>query len=109
MEFFVIEHVYMAGALQNLGNNVIGMFAGWAKPALEAIVGLVIVVKIVQRFSIKAGIGVALAAVICLGIYQDRDSLGSVVTNELQSDAHGLAPFHRPIQLLPRAAAEDQR
>jgi hypothetical protein len=46
----------------------------------------VIVVKIVQRFSIKAGIGVALAAVICLGIYQDRDNLGSVVTNELQSD-----------------------
>jgi hypothetical protein len=105
----VIEHVYTAGALGNLGTNVIGMFAGWAKPALEAIVGLVIVVKIVQRFSIKAGIGVALAAVICLGIYQDRDNLGSVVTNELQSDTHGLARLHHPIRTLPGAVAEVRR
>ncbi|SEM75031.1 hypothetical protein [Streptacidiphilus jiangxiensis] len=105
----MIEHLYMAGALQNLGNNVIGMFAGWAKPALEAIVGLVVVVKIVQRFSIKAGIGVALAAVVCLGIYNDRDQLGTIVTNELQSDTHGLAQLHHPIRTLPTSAAEVRR
>ncbi|WP_042370604.1 hypothetical protein [Streptacidiphilus neutrinimicus] len=105
----MIEHLYMAGALQNLGNNVIGVLAGWAKPALEAIVGLVIVVKIIQRFSIKAGIGVALAAVVCLGIYNDRDNLGSVVTNELQSDTHGLAQLHHPLQVLPGTAAEVRR
>jgi hypothetical protein len=105
----VIEHLYMAGALQNLGNNVIGMFAGWAKPALEAIVGLVVVVKIVQRFSIKAGIGVALAAVVCLGIYNDRDQLGNIVTNELQSDTHGLAQLHHPIQTLHTATAQTRR
>jgi hypothetical protein len=99
----------MAGALQNLGNNVIGMFAGWAKPALEAIVGLVVVVKIVQRFSIKAGIGVALAAVVCLGIYNDRDQLGNIVTNELQSDTHGLAQLHHPVLTLPATAAQARR
>ncbi|WP_051942228.1 hypothetical protein [Streptacidiphilus rugosus] len=100
----MIEHLYMAGALQNLGTNVIGMFADWAKPALEAVVGVVVVVKIVQRFSIKAGIGVALAAIVCLGLYNDRDQLGTAVTNELQSDTHGMSRLHSPIQTLPTTA-----
>ena len=105
----MIEQLYTAGALQNLGTNVIGMFTGWAKPALEAVVGMVVVVKIVQRFSIKAGIGVALAAVICLGIYNDRDQLGTVVTNELQSDTHGLGPLHHRIQILPTQTAGERQ
>ncbi|WP_042424581.1 hypothetical protein [Streptacidiphilus anmyonensis] len=105
----MIEHVYTAGALGNLGDNLIGVVASWARPALEAIIGLVIVVKVITRFSIKAGIGVALLAVICLGIYQDRDNLGAVVASELQSDAHGLAPLHRPVQLLPTASTGVRR
>ncbi|MEZ0092498.1 hypothetical protein [Streptacidiphilus sp. EB129] len=75
----------LAGALQGLGNHFIGMFAGWALPSLEAAGGLIVVVTMVRRFSLKAGIGAALALVLMLGIYQSRAQLASMFTNEVQT------------------------
>ena len=71
--------------LQNLGDNLIGMFAGWALPALTAVGGLIVVVTMIRRFSLKAGIGAVLAFVVCLGIYNSRSDLATMFKNQLQS------------------------
>ena len=92
------RHLVMAGALENLGNHFIGMFAGWALPALTAAGGLIVVSTMIRRFSLKAGIGAALAFALVLGIYQSRAQLASMFTSEVQSASTNGAAQH---SLLP--------
>jgi hypothetical protein len=96
----------MAGALENLGNHFIGMFAGWAGPSLTAAGGLIVVVTMIRRFSLKAGIGAALAFVAVLGIYQSRTQLASMFSNEVQSATTNGAAQH---SLLPLPGRGDER
>lgn len=74
-------------SLQNLGDNIIGMFAGWAGPSLTAVGGLIVVVTMIRRFSLKAGIGAALAFVVCLGIYGSRSDLATMFRNQVESSS----------------------
>ena len=78
-------HLAAGTTLQNLGDNIIGMLAGWALPSLTAVGGLIVVVTMVRRFSLKAGIGAVLAFVVCLGIYNSRDDLATMFKNQVQS------------------------
>jgi len=81
--------VYLAGggALQNLGTNLIQMVTGWAPGALEAVCGMIVVVTCIRRFSIKAGIGALLGFVLVLSIFQDRDNLAQMFTNQIQTSS----------------------
>jgi phosphotransferase system glucose/maltose/N-acetylglucosamine-specific IIC component len=80
-------HLAGGGALQNLGTNLIQMFTGWAPGALEAACGIIVVVTVVRRFSIKAGIGAVLGFVLVLALFQDRDNIAQMFTNQIQSAA----------------------
>ena len=73
------------GALQNLGTNLIQMVTGWAPGALEAVCLIIVVVTIIKRFSLKAGIGALLAFVLCLSIFQDRYNIAAMFTSQIQS------------------------
>ncbi|MFC5906381.1 hypothetical protein [Streptacidiphilus monticola] len=85
------QPVVLAGSLQNLGDHFIGMLAGWAQPALYALGAVIVVVTMIRRFSLKAGIGAVLALALIIGIYKSRDSLGAMFSNEIQSAANGAA------------------
>jgi hypothetical protein len=96
--------VHLAGgALQNLGNNLIAMFTGWAPGALEAAGAIIVVVTMVRRFSLKAGIGALIAFVLVLAIFQDRNNIASMFTNQIQtaSTTNGLGalPGQSVVQL----------
>ena len=82
-------------SLQNLGDNIIGMFAGWAGPSLTAVGGLIVVVTMVRRFSLKAGVGAALLFAVCLGIYSSRNDLATMFHNQVTSSstANGAAQY----------------
>ncbi|MFE0916030.1 MULTISPECIES: hypothetical protein [unclassified Streptomyces] len=79
--------VVLAGQLDALGDSLIGTLAGWADNGLKVALTLVVVVTIARKFSLKAGIGALIALVIALGIYNSRDSLASIFSDEIKNPA----------------------
>lgn len=104
--------VHLAGgALQNLGNNLIQMFTGWAPGFLEAAGAIIVVVTIIRRFSLKAGIGALLAFVLMLSIFQDRDNLSAMFTSQIQSFSNSSSSTGTPngMGLMPVARQAGSR
>ncbi|MGW6842127.1 hypothetical protein [Streptomyces sp. NPDC054958] len=79
--------VVLAGKLSSLGDSFIGTLASWADNGLKAALTLVVVVTVARKFSLKAGIGALIALVIALGIYQSRESLASIFSDEINNPA----------------------
>ncbi|MGW7317927.1 hypothetical protein [Streptomyces sp. NPDC054865] len=79
----------LAGQLDALGDSIIGTLAGWTDSGLKVALAAVVLVTIVRRFSLKAGIGALLAMVLALGIYSARDSLSGKVKDEVENPAKG--------------------
>lgn len=79
----------LAGQLDDLGNSWINMFQEWATKGLTAGLLVLVVVTMVQKFSLKAGIGALLLMVIALGLYNSRDSLANMFEDEVKNPAKG--------------------
>ncbi|MEU1599893.1 hypothetical protein ABZ468_45690 [Streptomyces sp. NPDC005708] len=77
----------LAGQLDDLGNSWINMFKEWATNGLKAGLAVLVVVIMVQRFSLKAGIGALLLMIIALGLYNSRDSLANTFEDEVKNPA----------------------
>ncbi|MEU6495721.1 hypothetical protein [Streptomyces sp. NPDC046984] len=84
-----VHSVMLAGQLDDLGNSWITMFQGWATKGLQAGLIVLVVVIMVQRFSLKAGIGALLLMVIALGLYNSRNDLTNMFTDEVKNPAKG--------------------
>ncbi|MBW8707384.1 hypothetical protein MBT84_47895 [Streptomyces sp. MBT84] len=84
-----MHSVMLAGQLDDLGNSWITMFQGWATKGLQAGLIVLVVVIMVQRFSLKAGIGALLLMVIALGLYNSRNDLANMFTDEVKNPAKG--------------------
>ncbi|MGW1527926.1 hypothetical protein [Streptomyces sp. NPDC002159] len=84
-----VHSVILAGQLDDLGNSWITMFQGWATKGLQAGLIILVVVIMVQRFSLKAGIGALLLMIIALGLYNSRDSLANMFEDEVKNPAKG--------------------
>ncbi|WP_331732587.1 hypothetical protein [Streptomyces sp. NBC_00989] len=82
-----VHSVLLAGQLDDLGNHWIAMFKEWATNGLEAGLLVLVVVVMIQKFSLKAGIGALLLMVIALGLYNSRDSLASMFEDEVKNGA----------------------
>lgn len=82
-----VHGVVLAGQLDDLGNSWITMFHGWATKGLQAGLIVLVVVIMVQRFSLKAGIGALLLMIIALGLYNSRDSLANMFEDEVKNPA----------------------
>ncbi|MFE9933557.1 hypothetical protein [Streptomyces sp. NPDC005533] len=82
-----LNSVVLAGRLDALGDSLIGTLAGWADSGLKAALTLVVVVTVARKFSLKAGIGALIALVIALGLYQSRESLASIFSDEINNPA----------------------
>ncbi|MGW0969880.1 hypothetical protein [Streptomyces sp. NPDC002516] len=82
-----VHNVMLAGQLDDLGNSWIGMFKEWATKGLQAGLIVLVVVIMIQKFSLKAGIGALLLMIIALGLYDSRESLANMFEDEVKNPA----------------------
>ncbi|WP_369776282.1 hypothetical protein [Streptomyces sp. R33] len=79
----------LAGKFRDMGDSFIATLAHWSDGGLRVILLAVVVVTVSQKFSMKAGIGALIALVIALGIYNSRDSLAAMFSDEINNPAKG--------------------
>ncbi|PBC92390.1 hypothetical protein BX281_0038 [Streptomyces sp. Ag82_O1-15] len=88
-----VHSLMLAGQLNDLGNSWINMFKEWATKGLQAGLVCLVVVIMIQKFSLKAGIGALLLMVIALGLYNARNDLANMFTDEVKNPAKGAPPI----------------
>ncbi|MGW7067075.1 hypothetical protein ACWGII_18645 [Streptomyces sp. NPDC054855] len=91
-----LHHVVLAGELADLGDSWIETAKDWGTTGLQAALIIIVVVIMVQRFSLKAGIGALVLMVIALGLYGSRNDLADMFEDEVKNPANGAPAFDRP-------------
>ncbi|CAM5317709.1 hypothetical protein [Streptomyces chartreusis] len=81
--------VLLAGRLDDLGNSWITMLENWATKGLQAGLLALVVVIMIQKFSLKAGIGALMLMIIALGLYHSREDLADMFQDEVKNPAKG--------------------
>jgi hypothetical protein len=81
--------VLLAGELGDLGDSWITMFETWATKGLQAGLLVLVVVIMIQKFSLKAGIGALILMVIALGLYNSRNDLADMFEDEVKNPSKG--------------------
>ncbi|MFJ8142667.1 hypothetical protein [Streptomyces sp. NPDC096013] len=84
-----VHSLMLAGELNDLGNSWINMFKTWATNGLQAGLVVLVLVIMIQKFSLKAGIGALLLMVIALGLYNSRNDLAHMFEDEVKHPAKG--------------------
>ncbi|MFC5220062.1 hypothetical protein [Streptomyces coerulescens] len=84
-----LNGVLLAGRLDDLGDSWITMLQSWATKGLQAGLLVLVVVIMVQKFSLKAGIGALLLMIIALGLYNSREDLSDMFEDEVKNPAKG--------------------
>jgi hypothetical protein len=84
-----VHSLVLAGQLNDLGDSWINMFKEWATKGLQAGLVCLVVVIMIQKFSLKAGIGALLLMIIALGLYNSRESLANMFEDEVKNPAKG--------------------
>ncbi|MGC0334936.1 hypothetical protein RKD23_008013 [Streptomyces sp. SAI-170] len=84
-----VRSVVLAGQLDDLGDSWITMLQDWATKGLQAGLLVLVVVIMVQKFSLKAGIGALLLMIIALGLYNSREDLSDMFEDEVKNPAKG--------------------
>ncbi|MFI6340720.1 hypothetical protein [Streptomyces sp. NPDC050535] len=80
-----VHSVLLAGELNDLGNSWINMFQEWATKGLQTGLLCLVVVIMIQKFSLKAGIGALMLMIIALGLYNSREDLASMFEDEVNN------------------------
>ncbi|MFC4469250.1 hypothetical protein ACFPH6_32840 [Streptomyces xiangluensis] len=81
--------VLLAGQLSDLGDSWITMLQDWATKGLQAGLLVLVVIIMIQKFSLKAGIGALLLMIIALGLYNSREDLSDMFEDEVNNPAKG--------------------
>ncbi|MFJ8787011.1 hypothetical protein [Streptomyces sp. NPDC102476] len=84
-----VNSVILAGQLDDLGDSWINMLKDWATRGLQAGLLVLVVVVMIQKFSLKAGIGALLLMIIALGLYNSREDLSKMFEDEVKNPAKG--------------------
>ncbi|MFM9499742.1 hypothetical protein ACKI1Q_39910 [Streptomyces galilaeus] len=84
-----VQSLVLAGQLDDLGDSWITMFQDWATKGLQAGLLVLVVVIMIQKFSLKAGIGALLLMIIALGLYNSREDLSDMFEDEVKNPAKG--------------------
>ncbi|MEU8951602.1 hypothetical protein [Streptomyces sp. NPDC048489] len=79
----------LAGQLHDLGNSWITMFRDWATKGLQAGLVCLVVVIMIQKFSLKAGIGALMLMIVALGLYSSRQDLANMFEDEVKNPSKG--------------------
>ncbi|GAA5079188.1 hypothetical protein [Streptomyces similanensis] len=102
-----VHSFMLAGQLHDLGDSWINMFREWATKGLQAGLVCLVVVVMVTKFSIKAGIGALLLMIIALGLYNSRDSLSHMFEDEVKNPSKS-APAVPGVVQSERPASTDR-
>ncbi|MGW5640470.1 hypothetical protein [Streptomyces sp. NPDC003832] len=84
-----VSSMILAGQLDDLGDSWISMFEDWATKGLQAGLLVLVVIIMIQKFSLKAGIGALLLMIIALGLYNSREDLADMFEDEVKNPAKG--------------------
>ncbi|MGY9066876.1 hypothetical protein [Streptomyces sp. CAS3] len=84
-----VHSLVLAGELGDAGNSWIDMFANWGTKGLKGGLICLVVIIMVQRFSLKAAIGALLLMVIALGLYDSRNDLADMFADEVKHPSKG--------------------
>jgi hypothetical protein len=84
-----VHHTVLAGQLDDLGDSWISMFQDWATKGLQAGLLVLVVVIMIQKVSLKAGIGALLLMIVALGLYNSREDLSNMFEDEVNNPAKG--------------------
>ncbi|MFD7444065.1 hypothetical protein [Streptomyces sp. NPDC059909] len=92
-----LNSLMLAGQLDDLGDSWITMLQDWATKGLQAGLIVIVVVVMVQKFSLKAGIGALLLLVIALGLYNSRNDLARMFEDEVKNPAKSAPAVVQPV------------
>ncbi|MCX5106942.1 hypothetical protein [Streptomyces sp. NBC_00439] len=84
-----VNSFVLAGKLGDLGDGWIGMLGDWGAKGLKAGLVCLVVVVMVQKFSLKAGIGALLLMALALGLYNARNDLAAIFEDEVKNPSQG--------------------
>ncbi|MGW0825244.1 hypothetical protein [Streptomyces sp. NPDC002845] len=84
-----VNSLMLAGQLDDLGDSWITMLQDWATKGLQAGLLVLVVVIMIQKFSLKAGIGALLLMITALGLYNSREDLSDMFEDEVKNPAKG--------------------
>ncbi|MFF3617266.1 hypothetical protein [Streptomyces sp. NPDC002580] len=84
-----VHTLVLAGELNDLGNSWISMFRQWATKGLQAGLVVLVVVVMIQKFSLKAGIGALMLMIVALGLYNSREDLAGMFEDEVKNPVKG--------------------
>jgi hypothetical protein len=79
--------VVLAGKAADLGNSLIGTIGTWADRGLQVALVAIVVITVIRKASLKAGIGALIGLVLALGIYNSRGSLANLFEDEVNNPA----------------------
>ncbi|MGY1583911.1 hypothetical protein [Streptomyces sp. MN13] len=80
-----VHSLTLAGDMEDFGNGWISMFEGWGSRGLQAGLIVLVVIVMIQKFSLKAGIGALLLMIIAMGLYNSREDLADMFTDEVRN------------------------
>ncbi|MFF1378746.1 hypothetical protein [Streptomyces sp. NPDC058308] len=92
-----VNRAVLAGKLADLGDSWIGTAKDWGTAGLQAALVVIVVVIMLQRFSLKAGIGALILMVIALGLYNSRNQLADMFEDEVKNPARSAPALEHPI------------
>ncbi|MFJ8769563.1 hypothetical protein [Streptomyces clavifer] len=78
----------LAGRLDALGDSWLGTLEDWGDKGLKVALIAIVVITVVRKVSLKAGIGALIGLVLALGIYNSRDSLANIFEDEVNNPAN---------------------
>ncbi|WAZ26939.1 hypothetical protein STRCI_008625 [Streptomyces cinnabarinus] len=102
-----VHSLVLAGQLDDLGDSWIGMFEDWGTKGLQAGLIILVVIGMIQKFSVKAGIGALLLMIVALGLYDSREDLSDMFKDEVNNPSQGAPATPRIIQQSQLPASRD--
>ncbi|MFF3489500.1 hypothetical protein ACFYXC_40675 [Streptomyces sp. NPDC002701] len=80
-----VHSLILAGRLGDTGDGWINMLERWATTGFHAGLTALVVIVMVQKVSLKAGLGALLLMIIALGLYASREDLASMFEDEVKN------------------------
>ncbi|MEU8893691.1 hypothetical protein [Streptomyces sp. NPDC048442] len=87
----------LAGQIGVLGDSWIATLSGWGDKGLKAALIVIVVITVIRRASLKAGIGALLLMVIALALYDSRNALSDKFEDEVNNPTNTKAAAVRPV------------
>ncbi|MDN3059391.1 hypothetical protein PH213_33625 [Streptomyces sp. SRF1] len=91
----------LAGALDEAGTGWLDMLGRWADKGLPVALTWIVIIELVRRGSLKAGIGALLAMAIALGIYASKFSLAAIFEDEVKNPVKSAPAVSRVVDQVP--------